>query len=73
MNYLPNIEPSAFTSGAYVGYAAGAVWTITRGTREWVAIPRQSDAPAGVRDQRLRRPTLSLLSVALENVISTTL
>jgi hypothetical protein len=71
MQNFPNIEPSAFTYGAYVGYAAGAVWTITKGTREWVAIPRQSDAPIGVRDQRLRRSTLSQLSVALENVIPT--
>lgn len=70
MQDLPNIERSAFTPGAYVGYAAGAVWTITKGTREWIAIPRQSDAPESVKRYVLRRPTLSLLSIALENVIA---
>jgi hypothetical protein len=72
MTDLHNIERSAFTHGAYVGYGAGAVWTITKCDAGWQAIPRQSDAPVGVKHQRLTRKTLLLLSVALENVLPTT-
>ena len=65
---LSNIEPSAFTAGAYVGYAAGAVWTITGSSSSygrWLAIPRQADAPESVRHVRLYAWRLGDLSEKL--------
>ena len=61
-----NIERSAFKQGVHTGYGGGAVWTITKATArgEWVAIPRQADAPEAVRSMRLRG-TLAGLSAQL--------
>ena len=68
MKDLHNIERSRFTHGAYIGYAAGTVWTITASSSSygrWLAIPRQADAPAAVRDMRLYAHRLSDLSAKL--------
>ena len=63
MKSLTNIEKSAFRPGEYVGYAGGLVFHIRRDGREWIA----TATGAGLR---IVRPTLALLSVALENVIA---
>jgi hypothetical protein len=40
MNYLPNIEKSAFKRFEYVGYGGGAVFRIRKnGLGNWEAIP----------------------------------
>lgn len=59
---FPNIEKSAFHPGEYVGYAAGLLFRIRKNGREWVAHCSKTQT-------RRAAPTLSLLSVALENVI----
>lgn len=44
MRNLPNIEPSGFRRGAYVGYGGGAVWTIKRSSSSlgsWCATPQK--------------------------------
>lgn len=42
MQNLPNIEPSAFRKGEYVGYAAGGVWRIRKfSSRRWQATTSQ--------------------------------
>ena len=43
MRNLPNIEPSGFTRGAYVGYGGGRVWLIQKTNSSygnWTASPR---------------------------------
>jgi hypothetical protein len=70
MRDLSNIERSVFNTGAYVGYGGGAVWSIVKRDSGWIAIPRQADAPDGIKSMRIARPTLALLSVALENVLT---
>ena len=62
MANLSNIEKSAFRRGEYIGYAAGLVFHIRRDGREWIARAQG----AGIC---ISRPSLALLSVALENVI----
>jgi hypothetical protein len=64
MTDLHNIERSAFTHGAYVGYGAGTVWTITASSSSygrWLAIPRQA-SPEPLRHMRLYAFTLKGLS-----------
>ena len=68
MRNLPNIEPSSFHLNSYVGYGHGAVWSITKSGREWLAIPRQADAPDNIKHLRLRYPSLNMLSVALDSL-----
>lgn len=62
MKNLPNIEKSAFRRGEYVGYASGLVFRICKDGRDWIA----SAQGAGIR---IVRPSLALMSVALENVL----
>lgn len=62
MRNLHNIEKSAFRRGEYVGYGGGLVFHIRRDGRDWFAIAQGT----GIS---ITRPSLALLSVALENVI----
>jgi hypothetical protein len=61
MKSLPNIEPSAFHKGEYVGYADG-VWKITRYGYGWRAVHR--DASRYAQQGR----TLEELSAQLERI-----
>lgn len=62
MRNLHNIEKSAFRRGEYVGYGGGLVFHIRRDGRDWFAIAQGTSI-------RIVRPSLALLSVALENVL----
>lgn len=62
MKNLHNIEKSYFHKGEYVGYACGLVFRVRKGDGGWVAHCWKTQI-------RRTAPTLSLLSVALENVI----
>lgn len=62
MSNLHNIEKSAFRRGEYVGYGGGLVFHIRRDGRDWIATAQGS----GIR---IIQPSLTLMSVALENVI----
>ena len=67
MRDLPNIEPSGFTHGAYVGYAAGTVWSITKSSSSygrWLAIPRLRGS-AELDARRLYAFTLTDMSAQL--------
>ena len=60
---LHNIEKSAFRKGEYVGYACGFVFHIRKDGRDWIAYAQGSGLSPIVR------PSLALMSVALENVL----
>lgn len=62
MRNFHNIEKSAFRRGEYVGYSNGLVFRICRDGRDWYAIAEGT----GIR---ITRPSLALMSVALENVL----
>ena len=63
MKNLHNIEKSAFRGHEYTGYAHGLVFRILRVKHGWVAVGN---------GQHIERPTLALMSVALENVLPVT-
>lgn len=60
MKSFHNIHKPAFRGHAYTGYAHGLVFHIIRVDRGWVAVGN---------GQRIERPTLALMSVALDNVL----
>lgn len=63
MKSFHNIEKSAFRHGEYVGYAYGLVFRIYRIKEGWIAVGNET---------LIERPTLALMSVALENALSVT-
>lgn len=70
MHSLPNIEPSGFHKGEYVGYGAGKVWRVKRTSwphAGWRAYPCKPASPE--RDlavPELFAPTLKALSAKLD-------
>ena len=62
MKNLHNIEKSYFHKGEYVGYACGLVFRIRKCGKGWVAHCCKTHTCRTAS-------TLSLLSVALENVV----
>lgn len=66
--YHPNIEPSAYQHGAYVGYGGGTTWRITRGglRSDWVAVPVNGRMDRAT----LRAPLLRDMSRALAGLVA---
>lgn len=69
MRNLPNIEPSSFHPGQYVGYSGtGRVWRIHRNKYEWVAVAQLHSNEKPLPYHTKFFPTLTAASEALSSL-----